>query len=149
MAGKGPLNYTTTIDPQKTALECVTMLMQFGAKNVGVSVGEDKVADGLDFVILLPWGVTRQYSVSANIAGTEKALLKAYREGRIARPYTRREQAARVAWRVLRDWLEVNLALIEAGVVELERVMLPYMKVDDGKDVYGAWIESEMKAIGR
>jgi hypothetical protein len=144
--GKGPLNYTTSIEAEKSALECVTMLMKFGARNVGISVGEDKIADGLDFVIQLPWGA-RQYSVPANIGGTEKALLRAYREDRIARPYTRREQAARVAWRVLKDWLAVNLALIEAGVVELERVMLPYMKVAPGKDVFGAWVEDEMKAL--
>lgn len=148
MAGRGPLNYTTTIDAEKTALECVTMLMRFGAKNVALAVGDDRVPDGLDFTITLPFG-PRAYSVPVNAAGTQKALLKAHREGRITRSHTSTAQATRVAWRVLKDWLEVQLALIESGAVELPQVMLPYMKVGPDQTVYGAWVEDEMKALER
>lgn len=148
MAGQGPLNYTTSIDGERTALECVTMLMRFGAKNVALSVGEEKMPDGLDFVIVLPWGATRQYSMPINVAGTEKALARATRAGKIRSGYDNPAQAHRTAWRVLKDWLEVNLALIEAGGVELERVMLPYMRVSPTQDVFGAWVEDEMKSLG-
>lgn len=147
MAGNGPLNYTTTIEGEKTALDCVTMLMRFGAKNVALSVGEEKLPDGLDFTIVLPWGVTRSYSMPVNVAGTEKALARAARAGKIRSGFSNPAQAHRTAWRVLKDWLEVNLALIEAGAVELERVMLPYMRVSPTQDVYGAWVEDEMRQI--
>lgn len=36
------------------------------------------------------------------------------------------EQAERVAWRVLKDWLHTQLSLIYIGQAELEQVMLPY-----------------------
>src|SRR6516225_5429282 len=145
-SGKGPLNYTTTIEPDKTAIECIGILVKHGAKNVALSIGEDKIPDGLDFVIVTPWG-PRQYSLPVNLAGTEKALLKAWRDGKIDRRFSRPGQARRVAWRVLKDWLEGQLALIEAGVAELQQVMLPWMRVAVGKTLYQAVAENEMKAL--
>jgi hypothetical protein len=146
-AGQGPLNYTTSIDAEKTALECVTMLMKHGARNVALSVGEDRNPDGLDFAIQLPWGVTRAYSVPINIAGTERALKKAVAARRIRPGFATPDQARRVAWRVMKDWLEVQIALIEAGAVELEQVMLPYMRVAADKTVYSVWVADEMRQL--
>ena len=53
-----------------------------------------------------------------------------------------RAQAARVAWRILRDWLEAQLAIVQSRSVTFEQVMLPYMLVesDEGmKTVFEAF----------
>jgi hypothetical protein len=147
-ASKGPLNYTTTVDPGRTAIECIHILVKHGATNVALSVGEDKVPDGLDFIIVTPWG-PRQYALPVNLTGTEKALWKAYQQGRIRRQYAGAAQARRVAWRVLKDWLEAQLALVDAGVSELPQVMLPWMRVAVGQTLYEAVAENEMKALGQ
>jgi hypothetical protein len=52
-----------------------------------------------------------------------------------------------VAWRVLKDWLEAQLALIEAGVADMSQVMLPYMRGDDGLTVWQRYLEREQAAI--
>ena len=39
----------------------------------------------------------------------------------------RRQQATRVAWRILKDWIEAQFALLDTGMVELEEIFLPYM----------------------
>jgi hypothetical protein len=148
MTGRGPLNYTTTIDPDKSAIECIAILTRHGASKIGISVGEDKTPDGLEFVIRTPFG-PRGYSMPVNIAGTEKALLKAWRDGRIERRFKEPAQARRVAWRVLKDWLEAQMALIESGAVDLPQVMLPYMMVSENRTLYGAWVEDETKALER
>lgn len=50
-----------------------------------------------------------------------------------------REQAGRVAWRTIQDWLEAQLELIENGLASLDEVMLPFRLVDaDGTTIYRA-----------
>lgn len=125
-----PLNYTTVIEPGKSAGECVAMLAAHGVTGIGQTFDGAGAPTGLTFQIKTPWG-PRQYSLPINVKGTEKALSKAYQRRDIAMRYTGTEQAQRVAWRVMKDWLEVQLALIQAGVAELDQVMLPYMHTDD------------------
>jgi DNA polymerase III subunit epsilon len=135
---RGPLNYTTTIDPIKSATECITRLMYHGAFGVAITSAGGQPT-GLSFQITTEFG-PRQYSVPANVAGTQKALTEAWRKGRIAQRYTDPAQASRVAWRVIKDWLEAQLALIEAGVADMSQVMLPYMLVEASK-VHGVTTE--------
>jgi hypothetical protein len=146
MPGKGPLNYTTTIDADKSAMECIAILVKHGAKNVGISLGEDKVPDGLDFVVMTQWGL-QQYSLPINMSGTEKALKNAWREHRIEPRFATPEQARRVAWRVIKDWLEAQLALVEAGVADLPQTMLPFMKVAVDKTMWQAVVEQRMREL--
>jgi hypothetical protein len=143
---KGPLNYTTVVDPGRTAMECIGILSKHGASHVGLSIGEDQQPDGIEFVIRTAWG-PRGYSLPVNPAGTEKVLYQAWREGRIERRFKEPAHARRVAWRVLKDWLEAQMALIEMGLVELPQVMLPYLRVDGGRTLYAAWTENETRAI--
>lgn len=42
------------------------------------------------------------------------------------------EQAQRVAWRVIRDWTRAQLTMVEAGVVSIEEVMLPWAMTNNG-----------------
>jgi hypothetical protein len=146
MPGKGPLNYTTTVSADKSAMECISILIKHGAKNVGMSLGEDRVPDGLDFVVSTPWGL-QQYSLPINMSGTEKALKQAWRDGRIDPRFTSPEHARRVAWRVIKDWLESQLALVEAGVADLPQVMLSFMKVSPDQTMYQAVVENQMRAL--
>lgn len=144
--GRGPLNYTTTVEPGKSASECIDILIKHGARKVGMSVGEDKLPDGVDFVIDTQFG-PRAYSLNVDAEGAQRALMKAWREHRVERRFTEPAQARRVAWRVTKDWLESQLALVEMGLRDLPQVMLPYMLVDEGRTLYGAWAENEQRAI--
>lgn len=61
--------------------------------------------------------------------------------------YTSREHATRVAWRVVKDWLEANLALIAAEMATIDEVMLPYLHVGDDKTLWQAYREREQAAL--
>jgi len=50
--------------------------------------------------------------------------------------YATPEHAERVAWRIVKDWLEAQLAIIRTEMATLDQVMLPYMRADDGRTVY-------------
>jgi len=145
---KGPLNYTTSIDADKTASECVAILARHGASRVSIDFDQGKPG-GLAFSIETPHGL-RFFMLPANPDGVYSALVKYSRSGRIPPRYATREQAERTAWRVMKDWLEAQLALIEAQIVELEQVMLPYLIVsDEGQTLYQRYLDQGRAALNR
>lgn len=143
MTAGGPLNYTTMIDPLKTAGECIARLAAHGATAIGMTYDRGKPT-GLHFAIDTKHG-PRSYALPVNVAGTLAALNRAYRANRIPRSRTTVEQAERTSWRVLKDWLEAQLALIEAGVAEMPQIMLPYMLVGDGETVWTRFLDNEQQ----
>jgi hypothetical protein len=130
MASKtgAPLNYSTTIDPVKSAAECTSILAMHGAKAIS-STWHDGEPIGLRFVITTSFG-DMAYTLPINTVATHKVLLAAVRKGKIQPRFATEEQAKRVAWRVLKDWIEIQLSLVEAGLAEFEQTMLAYMHVD-------------------
>jgi hypothetical protein len=49
----------------------------------------------------------------------------------------------RVAWRIAKDWLEAQLAILQSEMVSIDQVMLPYLHVDGDKTLYQAYAERE------
>jgi hypothetical protein len=65
--------------------------------------------------------------------------------GQVPRRYVDMAQARRVAWRITKDWLDAQLALIETEMVPLEQVMLPYMTTDSGQTVFEVLKDTQLK----
>ena len=128
----GFLNYTTTIAAEKTLGEVQAMLGRAGASAVATTY-EGGRATGVNFQMSTPHGPAT-FALPVNVDGVQAALVKAQREGR-AKGLSKvsalsRDQAERVAWRVIKDWLEAQLALVAASMAQLDTVMLPYLLVD-------------------
>lgn len=146
-ASARPLNYTTKIPAAQTVGECQALLAKSGASAVAVEY-QDGEPTGLSFRLDTPHG-RRDFTLPVNIEGMHAVLRKADRDGMFAAMHVRRgqfaelEHAANVAWRVVRDWLEANLALIAAGMAGLDEVMLPYLHVAPDKTLYAAYRERE------
>src|SRR5205085_4176422 len=47
-----------------------------------------------------------------------------------------KEQALRVAWRIVKDWVEAQLAIIETKMVKTDQVFLPYAIAPNGQTLY-------------
>jgi hypothetical protein len=153
-----PLNYTTKIPASRTVAECQDLLAQAGAESVSV-LYENRRPSGLSFRIETPFGM-RSYAMPVNSEGTAQLLRKMdedrawppsfYKGGagtKLIRQYLTPEHAAAVAWRVARDWLEAQLAVIAISMVSLDQVMLPYLEVDPGVTVYDRYLANERAAL--
>ena len=138
MASGRPLNYTTTIAVHQSVAECQSILAAAGASTVSVEF-EDGQPSGLSFSLKTPHG-RRNFTLPVNVDGMQRVLLKADRDGlfttrsgdrmhKAKGAYSSPEHAARVAWRVVKDWLEANLALIAAQMATIDQVMLPYLRI--------------------
>lgn len=144
MAGKGILNYTTSIDAGKTRGEVIGLLVSAGATNISLDF-ENKTCTGVSFYAHTPVG-ERGFRLPLRADAVLAALNRAYQSSRIPRRFANSEQAERVAWRINHEWLEVQLALIEAGLAELGEIMMPYMIVgEQGQTAFQ--LMSEKKAL--
>lgn len=136
-----PLNYTTKVPVRQTVGECQDILGSAGANAVAV-LYEDREPVGLSFQLAMPAG-RRSFTMPVNVDAMAKLMREANAAGKLAKPngrpatiYNTRRHAAAVAWRVVKDWLEAQLAIIAAEMVTLDQVMLPYMRLDSGATLY-------------
>lgn len=122
------LNYTTTIPVEKTLGEIMGMLVKHGATAIHAEY-EHYSPVALAFVIVTEFG-EREFHLPASIEKVFAVLVRQAQQGKIARRYATREQAARVGWRIVKDWLEAQLAIIEAEMVSIDEVLLAYLVTD-------------------
>jgi hypothetical protein len=128
------LNYTTGVKTEKTLGEIMGMLVKAKAQAILTEYEEGEVS-AVSFKMETEFGV-RFFRLPANV---QKILQVIVRDTRIPRQSRNHEQATRIAWRIVKDWLEVQLAMIEAGLVDKLQIFLPYMQSrQDGATLYEA-----------
>lgn len=144
-----PVNYTTQVPVSRTVAEIQDTLVRYGAARIGVDY-ENGAASRLMFTLDTSVGV-RTYSLPASVDKMHRLMIRRGNEGKLGSlsraKWQSEEQAARVAWRVLKDWLTAQLALIDTEMVALEVVMLPYLMVDQDRTLYQAWYAGETLAL--
>lgn len=128
------LNYSTTVDAYKTVAEIEQMLVKHGAKSIMKSYeGEDVTS--LSFLI-----DTGNGNIPVKLPVRLDDVLQVLTEQKKAHPKANikatREQANRVAWRILKDWIEVQMALLDMKMVKFEEIFLSYIETADGKTIY-------------
>ena len=83
---------------------------------------------GITFGIETPNGL-RVFLLPANVAGVKAVFSRQ----KVRAP---EGQAERTAWRNIRDWIMAQMAIVEAGQVELQEVFFPYLTDGRGRTVY-------------
>lgn len=131
--------YTTSIDASKTAAEVGTMLAKRGASRVMTEYGDGR-AVGLSFEIGTGYGV-RGFVLPIRAEG----VLATLKRDRAEKRYLTIEHAEKVAWRLVRDWLRAQLAMIDAGTTTLDEVMFPWMILGE-KTMHATYV-SQQKAV--
>lgn len=131
------LNYTTKIDPEQTISEIQKMLSrhnvsgmytEYDGPNVS-SVSFKIVVDGKPMGFKLPcnWRAVREIFKYKN--EHRKRV-----NGRLERMIEDSdEQAICTSWRIIKDWIEAQLALVEINMVTLPQVFLPYTIMKDNR----------------
>ncbi len=130
------LNYTTTVDAFKTVSEIEYILMKHKAKSIMKNYDEESIT-GLSF--LIDTG-TQQIPVRLPVKVEEclEVLKREKKNSPRSNIKATKEQAERVAWRILKDWVEAQMALLDIEMVELQEIFLPYIEIPNGQTIYQA-----------
>ena len=135
-------NYTTSIKVEKTVGEIQAMLAQAGASAVLFEF-DGPVVTAISFR-LLHNDVMVSFRLPANIDNIYVVL----QQQGVPRKLRTREQASRVAWRIIKDWLRAQLAIVEAEQAEMVEVFLPYAQnPTTGETVYERMVGSNFALL--
>jgi hypothetical protein len=133
-----PIKYaSTTIDPGQSAGEIADLVRKYGGSRFEMRWGEFGRLEGIRFAIRDP----EIGQVPVRLDAQADRVLQILRE---AKPYSRRmrrsraqweedteEQAYRIAWRQLRDFVEQALLAVETGLFPLASAFMAHVEVWD------------------
>lgn len=122
------LNYTTKIDIFTTIGQIQGMLVKHGANRILQEYDEEGHITGISFMLTTPIGM-QAFRLPANTNAVSRVLTKQ----RVKHDF---EQAERVAWRIVKDWIEAQMAIIESEMVKIDEVFMPYMISHAGQTFY-------------
>lgn len=140
------LNYTTTVDAFKTVSEIERILVKHKAKSIMKNYDGETIT-GLSF--LIDTGI-KQLPVILPVKIDECLMIlkKEKKENPKKQIKDTREQAERVAWRILKDWVEAQMALLDINMVRFEEIFLPYIEIGHGQTIYKALEEKQFLLEG-
>ena len=128
------LNYTTTVEAYKTVSEIEQMLVKHGAKSI-MKQFDDGMITSLSF--LINTGVNDiPIKLPIRVDDVLQVLIEQKKMHPKAGIKATKVQANRVAWRILKDWIEVQMALLDIGMVQFEEIFLSYIETAGGKTIY-------------
>lgn len=136
------LNYTTGVAASRSIGQIQHLLVKAGARAIMSEYDDNGFTVGLAFQIETPYGF-RGFTLPVNSDRVLAVLQRQRVENRFKSP----EHAEKVAWRILKDWVEAQLAIIETEMVTLDQVMLPYMQTNEGT-VYELVVKNQMALPG-
>ena len=124
----------------KTLGEIQMQLVKHGAKKIMQDYDDDGNIVALSFLVDTPNG-PRGIRLPANVDAVHAVLTR-------QRVKCDREQAERVAWRIVKDWVEAQMAILESEMVQMDEIFLPYMVNDSGQTLFQAYRNNQLMLEG-
>jgi len=131
-------NYTTSVSAIKTVGEIQGMLVGHGARSILINYADNGVVESLSFIVKTPYG-----DMPIRLPTDAKAVLRVMEEQGVPRRYLTDEQAVKVAWRIVKDWVRAQMAILETEMVKMEQIFLPYMMTTDTQTLYEAMVDKK------
>ena len=129
------LNYTTEVSADRSVSQILALLVSHGARAIMTNYDAGQVCS-ISFQIETPQGL-QGFRLPVDPDAVLKVMQKQKRPwGKIPPRYVNQGQAIRIAWRILKDWVEAQMAIIETEMVRMEEVFLPYLLVDKHQTLF-------------
>ena len=134
------LNLTTEVSAEQTVGEITALLIRKAARSITTNFGDAGELASISFVMVVG-GIPVQFMLPANVDGVAGVLLRDApwhnRRGSPQPSYEAklRRRAKWIAWRILKDWVAAQIALIESGQ-------------DDGRTLFQIFVESNQTRLG-
>lgn len=129
------LDYTTSVPVSRTIAQVEAKLVEHGARAVIKEWDDRGRVKALAFNVKLPNGEL-PIRLPIDAAATLRVLQRQYQKREIPGRYANEEHAYRVAWRIIKDWIEAQMSLLETEMVRMEEIFLPYVITPGGQTIY-------------
>jgi len=134
------LDYTTSVPVSRTVSQIQSRLVEHGARAVMMEYDDRGRINALAFKVRMPNGEL-PIRLPIDAAATLKVLQRQYANREIPGRYANEEHAYRVAWRIIKDWIEAQMSLLETEMVKMEEIFLPYVITRGGQTIYQVMAE--------
>jgi hypothetical protein len=123
------LNYTTKVPAASTIAQIQVILVRYGATDI-LTQFENGQIKALSFKVNTPQGPIG-ITLPADVLATQRVLKRT-----APRSYWAEDHARDVAWRIIKDWVESQMAILETEMVSMAEIFLPYVVTADGRTVF-------------
>lgn len=147
MSNKALFTYTTQIEASKTISEIQENLVAHGAKSVMANYTDYGTIEALSFMIITPEKKVMAIRLPCDPKPVLKVLEQQNRERKVPNNLVSEAQALRVAWRIVKYWVEAQMALLETQMVKMEQVFLPYAIVKNGMTLFENMKQDNFKLL--
>ena len=132
------LNYTTTIEASKTVNEIQANLAKHGAKAVLLNYDQQGQIESLSFLVR-----HGEQDIPFRLPVDPASVLRVLQRQNVPARFQTKQQAVRVAWRIVKDWVAAQMAILETEMVSMEQVFLPYLVSEDGHTLYESMVQRQ------
>lgn len=125
-------SFSTQVPVTRTISEIEKMLTKYGASKIMKEYNGDNP-------IMLAFAIMTEHGeMGVRLPIRPEKIQEVFKlqvsDGKLPRKYWdgdwANEQAARVGWRIIKDWLDAQLTLLNIQMVKLEEIFLPYIYND-------------------
>lgn len=136
--GKYLLNYTSRVPAHKSISEIQEMLARAGARKIMHEYDDANTGyiTALSFTIELE-GQEIGFRLPTDWRPVLQILQDMRRQNtKLSRDIAEQAHALNVAWRITKDWVEAQLAILETKMVTTQQLFLPYAITKNGNTLY-------------
>lgn len=142
-------NYTSSVPMNDSIARIEQMLVEAGANHIAKSYEKERVV-GILFQLMIN-GNPLTFKLPAKVEPVYKSLIKLRRKKTPAIEKGVMAQAERTAWKLVYDWVSVQLAMIQLEQAEAAEVFFPYLWNPATSQTYFAMLkekEFDVKQLG-
>jgi hypothetical protein len=137
------LNYTTRVSETKTISEIEKTLAVHGAKAILKEYDSDGNISAVAFQVASPCGEV-SVKLPADVEATFRVLEKQQQTEKVPRHLVTMSHARAVSWRILKDWIEAQMAILETEMVTLDQIFLAYVLTPSGNTLYETVVQQKL-----
>lgn len=133
-------DFSTTVEARQTAMEIFTLLQLHDAKNITIEYDNNDNVTGLSFSVPTSYG-----DLPIRIPIDIHSTIESMKADGLPPRYWTYQHAAKVAWRITKDWIRAQLAYVDTKRARMEQVFLPYMLTGNNRTLYEAMVDKQFQ----
>lgn len=130
------LNYTTKVNAFRTVNEIQQILIGAKARAVLIEYDDEGVPTSISFKVDTKHGLM-SFRMSSHADGVYAVM----QNENVDKKYKTLERSHWIAWRIVKDWIEAEMARINSGQAEMAEVFLAYAQNEAGTTIYDTLVD--------